>query len=511
MSASTTRAMSSKPARRARPRPATSHRAAPAGNRRYPGLPLSKKDLDHMATISRLYKDYDTGARVVAELERAGIPHDDISIIANNDSGWFDRDGSKRIDRDADGTDDRAEGAATGAGIGATLGGVTGLLAGLGMLAIPGIGPVVAAGWLASTAAMAVAGGATGGLIGALTQSGIGEDEARTYAEGVRRGGTLVTARVPDSDRTRVEAIMDRYSSTETSMVGAAHQTGDRSSNRIVAVFENTEKAGAAREALITDGIDNARMELLDNRSDLDNWGNMKRHALPDDDSHLYAEGLGRGHAILVINAAAGDHDRVMRILGRFNPIDIDEHANEWRKTGWSGVHRGKAAWDVQRRTAATMPAAGSTATATTGMATARGAMETQEQRIPVYVEELKVGKRVVEQGHVRARVYTVEHPVQEGMSLREERVAIERHPVDRPASGMPGEAFQERTVDVTTHSEEPVISKEARVKEEIVVRKEADQRTETVRDTVRRTEVEVEDDRAKAGTPAAPTTTPRR
>ena len=74
----------------------------------------------------------------------------------------------------------------------------------------------------------------------------------------------------------------------------------------------------------------------------------------------------------------------------------------------------------------------------------------------------------------------------------------------------MPGEAFQERTIDVTTHREEPVISKEGRVKEEIVVRKEADQRTETVRDTVRRTEVDIEDDRAKAGTPTAPTTTPR-
>src|SRR5689334_23503495 len=128
-----------------------------------------------MATISRLYKDHDAGTRVVAELERSGIPQTDISIISNNDSGWFDRGGSKRIDRGADGTDDRAEGAAAGAGIGATLGGAAGLLAGLGLLAIPGIGPVVAAGWLASTAAVAAAGGATGGLIGALTQSGIGE------------------------------------------------------------------------------------------------------------------------------------------------------------------------------------------------------------------------------------------------------------------------------------------------------------------------------------------------
>jgi stress response protein YsnF len=75
----------------------------------------------------------------------------------------------------------------------------------------------------------------------------------------------------------------------------------------------------------------------------------------------------------------------------------------------------------------------------------------------------------------------------------------------------MPGEAFQDRTVDVTTHREEPVISKEARVKEEIVVRQEADQRSEIVRDAVRRTEVEVEDDRKKATTPASPSASPSR
>src|SRR5690349_8062904 len=177
-----------------------------------------------MAAISRLYKDHDTGARVVAELERSGIPRSDISIISNNESGWFDRDRSRRIDRDADGRDDRAEGAAAGAGIGATVGGVAGLLTGLGLLAIPGIGPVVAAGWLASTAAVAVAGGATGGLIGALTQSGVGEQEAQTYAEGVRRGGTLVTVRIPDTDRARVEATLGRYSPMDTTTTGAADQ-----------------------------------------------------------------------------------------------------------------------------------------------------------------------------------------------------------------------------------------------------------------------------------------------
>ena len=168
-----------------------------------------------MITISRLYDDYDIAARVVADLERAGLPHDDVSVVASNAEGWYDRDrtGSRvdpSHDKDHDGRDDRAEGAAAGAGIGATLGGVAGLLAGLGLLAIPGIGPVVAAGWLASTAAVAAAGGTAGGLIGALTQSGVSEREANVYAEGVRRGGTLVTARVPDMDRARYEAILDR-------------------------------------------------------------------------------------------------------------------------------------------------------------------------------------------------------------------------------------------------------------------------------------------------------------
>src|SRR5438105_6709215 len=176
-----------------------------------------------MTVVSRLYDNYSDATRAVSELERAGIPHSDISVVANNAEGWYSEDGGAvnrgaradrdgRIDGDRDGVGDRAEGAAAGAGIGAALGGTAGLLAGLGLLAIPGLGPVVAAGWLASTAALAVAGGATGGLIGALTQSGVSEEDANVYAEGVRRGGTLVTARVPDAERTRCEAILDRAS-----------------------------------------------------------------------------------------------------------------------------------------------------------------------------------------------------------------------------------------------------------------------------------------------------------
>ena len=171
------------------------------------------------ATISRLYDSYAQATEAVRNLETAGVPHSDISIVSNNSDNRDSANpagtmtgGPANIDRDRDGVDDRAEGAATGAGIGATAGGVVGLLTGLGLPAIPGVGPVVAAGWLVATAAGAAVGGTAGGIIGALTQAGTSQEDAYLYAEGVRRGGTLVSARVADADRAQYEAVLDRSS-----------------------------------------------------------------------------------------------------------------------------------------------------------------------------------------------------------------------------------------------------------------------------------------------------------
>jgi stress response protein YsnF len=100
----------------------------------------------------------------------------------------------------------------------------------------------------------------------------------------------------------------------------------------------------------------------------------------------------------------------------------------------------------------------------------------------------------------VRVRSYVVETPVEEQVTLREERVAVERRPADR-ALGDAEQAFQERTIEAEERAEEAVVSKEARVTEEVVVRKEAEQRTETISDTVRSTEVEVDDERTSRGT----------
>ena len=177
--------------------------------------------------ISRLYSSYDRASQAVRDLEAAGVPHGDISIVSNNADNWYSNGGAtRRVDRDADGVDDRAEGAGAGAAIGATAGGAAGLLAGLGLLAIPGVGPVVAAGWLVATAAGAAAGGLTGGIIGALTQAGVSDEDAHVYAEGIRRGGTLVTARVPDADASRLESVLDRSSLRTNDLRSSYSKTG---------------------------------------------------------------------------------------------------------------------------------------------------------------------------------------------------------------------------------------------------------------------------------------------
>lgn len=163
-------------------------------------------------TISRLYNSHAEARAAVRDLEAAGVSDGDISIIASNADNWYDKNNTYP-DRDLDGKDDRAEGAATGGGLGAVAGGTAGLLAGLGIIAIPGVGPVVAAGWLVATLTGAVAGSATGGIIGALSQqAGLSQEETEVYAEGLRRGGAIVSARVADGDAARLQAIMDRSS-----------------------------------------------------------------------------------------------------------------------------------------------------------------------------------------------------------------------------------------------------------------------------------------------------------
>ncbi|MBV8573545.1 MAG: hypothetical protein JOZ58_00695 [Acetobacteraceae bacterium] len=169
-------------------------------------------------TIARLYDTHEAAAEVVRELEGAGIPNADISLVTNNRDNQYAAPAPSSVPNTAERTEAEskaASGAGTGATTGAVLGGGAGLLAGLGMLAIPGVGPVVAAGWLVATLAGAGAGAAVGaaagGLVGSLTAAGVPEREAHVYAEGVRRGSSLVTVRTDEPSAARVEAIMARH------------------------------------------------------------------------------------------------------------------------------------------------------------------------------------------------------------------------------------------------------------------------------------------------------------
>ena len=165
-----------------------------------------------------MYDNYDDAKAVVHDLEASGVPHSEISLIANADahgrsSGLSNTaavtgGGEHPLDP-ADRTDsDPGAGGKRGAVLGTALGGGAGLLAGIGALAIPGVGPVVAAGWLVATLAGAGVGAASGGLIGSLTGAGVSRDEAHVYAEGVKRGGSLVTVRADETEAARIEAIL---------------------------------------------------------------------------------------------------------------------------------------------------------------------------------------------------------------------------------------------------------------------------------------------------------------
>ncbi|HEX4294905.1 MAG TPA: hypothetical protein VHZ29_12290 [Rhizomicrobium sp.] len=181
--------------------------------------------------ISRLYDDFNAAETAAHSLEAAGLDSGDISVVASNAEGWYNKnDKIEHVDiehdKDRDGVDDRAQGARTGAGIGGVAGGAVGLATGLGLLAIPGVGPVVALGWAAATLAGAVTGGVAGGAVGALVESGVSKDDADVYAEAIRRGGALVVARVPDADVGRCKAILDNAAVDVTTRAAAYRQAG---------------------------------------------------------------------------------------------------------------------------------------------------------------------------------------------------------------------------------------------------------------------------------------------
>ena len=167
-------------------------------------------------TVVGLYDHVSQARDAVQDLTDAGFNRDEINFVANAAAEeeevrpYFDDEGRYRDDADPDELTS-GEGAAAGAGIGATVGGLGGLLMGLGLLAVPGVGPALAAGPIASTLVGAGIGGAAGGLMGALVNHGVPEEHAGYYAEGVRRGGSLVSLTVNDDRADEAERVMNAH------------------------------------------------------------------------------------------------------------------------------------------------------------------------------------------------------------------------------------------------------------------------------------------------------------
>ena len=335
-----------------------------------------------MRTIAHVYDSYAEASRVVSQLEAAGVSSDNISLISGEKGA-----GGTGTTTDGDVEQGAATGAGTGATLGTVLGGGAGLLAGLGSLAIPGVGPIVAAGWLVATLTGAGLGAAAGGLAGSLIGAGVSEADAQSYSEGVSRGGTLVTVRADEGMASRIQQIMG---------LGGTASTGPS----------------------VTDTAT----------------------------THVTSPGM-------------------------------------------------------------TTAGIGATATTTGASAATTGTTGTDDT-IKVVREDLVVGKRDVERGGVRVTSHVVETPVEERVHLHDERVTIERRPVDQAVGSLPADAFQERVIEATAMSEEAVVAKDVRVVEEIAIRKEATERVETVRDTVRETKVDIEDTTATSTTTTGTTGT---
>ena len=323
--------------------------------------------------------------------------------------------------------------------------------------------------------------------------------------------------------------------------------------NTVVGVYDNYSQAQAAFNDLTARGFDRSNVQLspeqeshesrtqaLGHREESEGWslGGFFRSLFGGDEdesgrSDTYHEAVRRGSYLVTVQADSDtQRDEACDILNRYDPVDIDERSSQWRSQGWSTYDRNAAPYtddEIKRERAmyagsgsamgstasnmgATNVSSGATAgrtgstsrtTATgktasgAGMAsragTGTGGTLEGEARLPVIEEEIRVGKREVQRGGVRIYQHISEHPVEETVHLRDEKVNVQRQPVDKPATQADMAAFKEGSMELRETAEEPVVSKSARVVEEVVVGKDVKERDEKVRDTVRRPDVDVQ------------------
>jgi len=257
-------------------------------------------------------------------------------------------------------------------------------------------------------------------------------------------------------------------------------------SQTVIALFDNSSEAQDAVEQLTNEGFSRANIDISssttgtmaatntagsekDNDTNESGIGRFFRSLFGDesDDAGRYTSVAERGNSVVTVHAAnAEEAERAANVLDSCGAIDVNERAAEYGYTTNSGI---------------------------TGKETMSSRSGDESTSIPIVEENVQVGKREVETGGVRLKSRIVESPVEENLRLREERVRVERTPVDRKATEADLENFQETEIEITEHAEVPVVNKEARVVEEVNLNKDVEHRDETVRETVRKTEVDVE------------------
>jgi uncharacterized protein (TIGR02271 family) len=245
----------------------------------------------------------------------------------------------------------------------------------------------------------------------------------------------------------------------------------------LVAVFKDRTKAQQAHDALLAEGFSNSNVRLA-STEDMETAASTSGREAHDesfgqkiasffgfgkgDETDTYSEAVRRGNCVLSVDVTDDEQARrAADTLERHDPVDIDAQAAQWRESGWQGSQAGTQA--------------------------------NGGEAIPIVEEQLRVGKREVRRGGVRVRSHNYEKPVEANVQLREEHATVERRPADRPATEA-DVAAGDVALEARNTAEEAVVAKEARVVEEVVVGKEASDRTETISDSVRRTDVDVEE-----------------
>jgi uncharacterized protein (TIGR02271 family) len=284
----------------------------------------------------------------------------------------------------------------------------------------------------------------------------------------------------------------------------------------IVGLYDDHQEAKRAHETLIDHDFDRHKVHIIDesagNKEDI-----VKRlldSGVSEGDAQSYAEGVVRGGTLVLVKTDEDHVNEAVSLMNQFRPVDLDRRLEQWKSEGWRSSTVGRTGdrqtsilggegvsgqrtqdEDVLMGRSKESSSFGSpmseserSASKQTGLG-AKG----QEEKFQVIEEEMRVGKSEVESGGVRAKTHVTEEPVSEKVTLREEKVNVERRPVDRDVSGFEGEAFKEEDIEFKEYREEPIVEKRARVIEEIVLTRDVSEHTETIEGTVRRQDVDIE------------------